>query len=240
MNTRLFFDTTLKRLFLLTMFLPVFVLSGCLVTRQEVRDSVKGEALTPEQQRRTDNEVRYQELEEQVRDANGRIETLENTVHILNADKTGAGIDKQNEKKSTQEKFKIFEEAITKLETQNMQLQKRVDELQVALASAMSAANASTVSPSGKSSGGTSQSAFEAADMNFAKRKWKEAIVLFEKYRSTYPNGKHYAEATYKIGFSFHELGMKTEAKVFYSEVTEKFGKSAWAKKSQKNLSVLK
>lgn len=210
-------------------------LVGCLVTRQEVRNSVKSESLTPEQERRTENTVRYQEIEEQIRDTTGRLETLENTVHILNAEKTGTGVDLRNERKSTQEKFKIFEEAITRLEAQNLLLQKRVDELQAAQAGS----NSSAVGGSAGSSA-VGKSTYDVAELNFTKKKWKEAIVAFEKYRSTNPTGKRYAEATYKIGSSFHELGMKTEAKVFYTEVIEKFGKTEWAKKSQKNLRVLK
>jgi len=72
------------------------------------------------------------------------------------------------------------------------------------------------------------------------KKHWKEAIVAYEKYRSTNPTGKRYAEATYKIGASFHELGMKSEAKAFYAEVVEKFPKGEWAKKSNGRLKALK
>lgn len=233
-SMRVFFNKSLSAAVAITL---LCTLSGCLVTRQEVRDSVKSEALTPEQQRRTDNEVRYQELEEQVRVTNGRIETLENTVNILNAAKTGTNMDQQNEKRSIQEKFKIFEEAITKLEAQNAYLQSRIDGLQAAQAASLASA---TVTAKSSSTTGTSKSTFEMADANFAKKKWKEAIVSFEKYRSTYPSGKNYAEATYKIGFSFHELGMKTEAKAFYTEVADKFAKTEWAKKSQQKLRGLK
>ncbi len=211
----------------------LYLLTGCLVTRQEVRDSVKNETLTPEQQKNTDNDVRYQEMDELVRGMNGRLETLENSIHILNADKTGSGIEQQNEKKTLQEKLKIYEEAINKLEADNVALQKRVDELAAAQAAGASNKDTSVV-------GAPTKGAFDSAEASFGKKKWKEAIVSFEKYRTSYPSGKRYAEATYKMAMSFQEMGMKTEAKAFYSEVTEKFAKSDWAKKAQKNLRSLK
>ena len=54
------------------------------------------------------------------------------------------------------------------------------------------------------------------------------------------PTGKRYAEASFKMGQSFQELGMKTEARSFYSEVLEKFPKSDWAKKANLHLKSLK
>jgi TolA-binding protein len=213
-------------------------LSGCLVTRQQIRDSQKSGALTPDQQNKTENEVRYQDLEEMLRVTSGKVETLENTVNMLNAEKTGAALEYQNEKKSFEEKLKIFEEAITKLEAQNMSLQRRIDELQSSMAAG--AAAPKTVAKDAGAAGGANKSIFETAEQNFSNKKWKEAIVSYEKYRSTYPTGRKYAEATYKIGVAFHELGMRTEAKVFYAEVTEKFSKSEWAKKSQQRLKILK
>lgn len=210
-------------------FATLFFISGCLVTRQDVRNSVKSEPLTPEQQRRSSSEVRMQEVDEQMRQMNGRIEVLENSMNMLNADKSGSQIERDNERKVLTEKLKIYEETLTKLDQQYLLLSQKVEALQMAL----------TAKPSGKASE-TDKNSFEQAEDEFGKKKWKEAIVAFEKYRTLNPKGKKYGEATYKIGSSFNELGMKTEAKAFYSEVIEKFPKSDWAKKAQQRLKTMK
>jgi TolA-binding protein len=222
----------------LPFFVVAILLSGCLVTRQQVREGgapVKREAITPEQQQRVNSEIKYQEVEQQNRELLGRIETLENSVNVLNADKSGHRMEQQLDKKAMDEKLKIYEEAITKLETQYLALAQKTEALQLAVNSAAAAGSKNAAKPTGPE-----KSTFDGAEEDFSKKRWKEAIVSYEKYRSANPNGKRYAEATYKIGASFHELGMKTEAKAFYTEVVEKFPKSDWAKKSGQRLKTLK
>lgn len=213
----------------ITFGLLTFILSGCLVTRQEVRESVRREPLTPEQQARSNSEVRYQEVDEQMRQLLGRIETLENSVNVLNADKSGSRIEQQNEKKALQEKLKIYEEALGRLESQYLQLAQKLESMQQ-----------QSTSASKNSRSSSNKGTFDTAETEFGKKRWKEAIVAFEKYRSTNPSGRRYGEATYKIGAAFHELSMKNEAKAFYSEVVEKFPKSDWAKKATQRLKTLK
>jgi len=199
--------------------------SGCLVTRDEVRETIKNEPLSPEQQSRINAENKYQDLEDQSRHMLGRIETLENSVNLLSADKNSSRTQEANEKKALHEKLKIYEESIAKLEAQQLSMSQRIEALQ--------AASTKDTKSSGKGS-------FEAGDGDFEKKHWKEAITSFDTYRSKYPTGKRYAEATYKIGVSFGELGMKSEAKTFFSEVVDKFPKSEWAKKAKLRLKALK
>ncbi len=207
-------------------------LSGCLVTRQSIRENVKGEPLSPEQQRSANSEVRYQEMDEQMRLMHGRVESVEHSLSVLNADKSGSQVEALNSRKDLNEKLKIYEEAISKLETQYLTLAQKIEALELDRKS-----TAGTGSANSKSS---SKNSYELAEIEFSKKKWKEAIVAFEKYRSINSSGKHYGEATYKIGFSFQELGMKTEAKAFYAEVVEKYPRSDWAKKAQSRLKTLK
>ncbi|OFZ17839.1 MAG: hypothetical protein A2Z20_05665 [Bdellovibrionales bacterium RBG_16_40_8] len=206
-----------------------FFFTGCLVTRQEIRESAKGESLSAEQQRRANAEVRLQEVDEQIRHMTGRIETLENNLNITNKDKNESTMSWRNEQSVIQEKLKIFEEALSKLEEQSVMIAKKIEALQVA--------QATSSTKDSKSS--STKGSFDSAESDFSKKKWKEAIVSFEKYRSSYPSGKHYGEATYKIGAAFNELGMRVEAKAFYSEVVEKFPKSDWAKKAKQRLKAL-
>ena len=71
-------------------------------------------------------------------------------------------------------------------------------------------------------------------------KKWKDAIVVFSKYRDQFPKGKKYADATYKIGVCFQELGMKEEAKPFLEEVVAKFPGTSEAKKASFRLKAPK
>lgn len=210
-------------------------LSACLATRQEIRQGVRSEPPSAEQQSQANNEVRYEELEEQMRKMLGRIETLENNLSQMNAEKTGGRSELISVKKSTDEKLKVFEDAMTKLEKEQLALDQKVEALKVAHAAAAEAA-----AKESKPTAGGAKKAFEAGEVEFQKKKYKEAIVSFQKYRDTNPTGKHYAEATYKIGVCFHDLGMKAEAKSFYSEVAEKYPHSEWAKKASGKLKSLK
>ncbi len=207
--------------------------TGCLATRDEIREGVKAEPPTQEQQSIANNNVRYQELEEQTRKMMGRIETLENSMNILGADKTGTRSEQVAAKKATDEKLKILEDAVTKLENENVVLLQKLEALKTSQVSADSSAKEAKAAASKKSP-------FEQAEGEYQKRKWKESIVLYQKYRDTSPTGRHYAEASYKIGSAFHELGMKAEAKSFYAEVAEKFPRSEWAKKAAAKLKILK
>ncbi len=81
---------------------------------------------------------------------------------------------------------------------------------------------------------------FQAAESNFEKKAWKEAILDYEKFRKAYPRAKEFPAATYKIGVSFQELGMVDEARAFYEEVIAKFPKGKDAKSAQARLKGLK
>ena len=206
-------------------------LSGCLVTRQEVRNATKPSSISQEQVAKADLATNYQEADERIRQLNGRIETLENNINILQADKSGLQTESQAEKKLLNEKLKIYEEAISKLEVQLLALSQKVEILQTQNKS----------SSTGKANSNSAQlNSFDSAANEFSKKNWKESIVSFEKYRTLNPKGKRYGEATYKIGYSFQELGMTAESRAFYNEVIEKFPKTDWAQKARDRLKSLK
>lgn len=81
---------------------------------------------------------------------------------------------------------------------------------------------------------------YDRAEALFAKSDWKNAILEYNKYRDNFPKGKSYADATYKIGVCFQELGLVKEAQSFYQEVIEKFPKSKTAKSAKYRLNQLK
>jgi TolA-binding protein len=133
-------------------------------------------------------------------------------------------------------KLQAYEDAIRKLEAQVQTLNDEVTKLkETPPPPEAEAAPAPASSKKGKSSG-----PYEAGEDHFGAKKWKEAIVSFQKYRDQNPKGKNYADATYKIGVCFQELGMKDEAKSFMEEVTAKFPNSKEAKKAAFRLKNLK
>ena len=81
---------------------------------------------------------------------------------------------------------------------------------------------------------------YQKGEQLFKGSNWKSAILEYNKYRDNFPKGKKYAEATYKIGVCFQELGMGSEAKSFYAEVIEKFPKTKTAKSAKYRLNQLK
>ena len=86
----------------------------------------------------------------------------------------------------------------------------------------------------------TKKDTYDIAKEFFEKKDWKQAILNFQKYRDDNPKGVKLADATYKIGVSFQELGMKDEAKTFYDEVQVKYPKSEEARRAKIRLKGLK
>lgn len=126
----------------------------------------------------------------------GRIEVLENQVAQL---KDG-------------EKVKALETEIAQLKTKIGLLETTVAELN---------AKSKKESTSNKKDDDLSE-----ANAFFSEKKWEDAILAYEDFRKKNPKSKHYAEATYKIGQCFQNLGMKDDAKAFYKEVVDKYPSS--------------
>jgi TolA-binding protein len=223
------------------------VFAGCLKTRADLRGETEDptpQRQTVEQQRAEAREQRsapavkpppataasrFEEYDEQMRQLNGRVDVIENMVGQYNAaaqgDKLAAGKDKE----ALDQRFQIFEEALKKLEAQ---VQSLTDEVAHLKAPSAAAGNGSAA--------GKARSPYDEGESLFAARKWKEAIVAFQKYRDGNPKGRKYADATYKIGVAFQELGMRDEAKAFYGEVVAKFHGSKEAKKAAFRMKSLK
>ncbi len=214
------------------------IVSGCLKTRQQLR----GERTEPVLQRQTlqqqkeqyrekapPSAYRFEEIDEQMRQLNGRVDTLENQVSQLSATNSDRHENESKEQESQKQKFLAYEEALKKLESQITVLGQEVERLKTPAPSAVV----------GKNTSGT-KSAYDEGEELFSSKKWREAIVSFQKYRDGNPKGKYYAAATFKIGVAFQELGMSDEARVFLEEVKDKFPKSKEAKKAAQRMKSLK
>lgn len=216
--------------------LSVFV-TGCLKTRAEVakvedrKPMQQSTATTPVLVQKADQEVRIQDLEASMRTLNGRLEVIEQRLNLDMQGRQQDSIQSQATQKQIIEQLKIFEQQLNSIEARMRDLETRKP---VAAAPAPPSGPRSTIAP------GDDPVEYLEAEKQFADKDWKRAIISYQTYRDNNPKGKQYADATYKIGVSFQELGKKDEAKVFYDEVVEKFPKSPTARKAQYRLKQLK
>lgn len=81
---------------------------------------------------------------------------------------------------------------------------------------------------------------FERAESHMKSKDWKKAILEFENYRKKYPRGRRVSMATYFIGVSFQELGLKEEAKAFFQETIDKYPKTSAFNKAKYRLKQLR
>jgi TolA-binding protein len=220
----------MKHIKVIFVLVAVLTLSACedfqLKTRDDVRNAEvidKKPASTTPAQNAPQAAVapEKEDPDTQMRNLNGRVDEAENQVKQMT-------INHQTEKdmlvkdnQARDQKILALEEAMKKLEAQVAALNEQVNKPKPVV-------NADPTAYIG-----------EGDELATAK-KHKEAIVAFQKYRDAQPKGGRYAEATYKIGLSFHELGMKDESKAFYEEVIGKFPKSPYAKNAAKKLKTLK
>ncbi len=215
----------MKKLILALMLLSfTTLLSACLQTRQSIKE---GATVTEAEQEKAQQAAAYMDYEEQIRILNGRIETLENTMRLMSEAKNHRDIEREQMKADFDEKLKVYAESIAQLENKVLLLTSQINAMTSAKAAGQAAKAKAKAEP------------FTAAESLFDQKKWREAIVEYQNYRDRYPKGRNYPEATYKIGVAFQELGMKEEAKAFYSEVTKKFPKSKASDKSQYRLKNL-
>ncbi len=208
-----------------------FLLTGCLMTRSEIADTTDRREnqtqITSMQQQKASEEVRFQDYDASLRQINGRLEALEHRMNLnLESKQQEKSIDTQTQKQLI-DQMKVFEETIAKLEA-------RLAEME---SNAPSIPTVSGKTPTGKAN---ETSYYMEAEQLFAQKEWRRAILSYQKYRDENPKGKKFADATYKIGNCFQELGKKSEAKSFYDEVVEKFPKSDSARKATFRLKNLK
>lgn len=190
----------------------LLLLAGCLQTRANLKqDSAEPKYNTPkavvvseDTLKKAEVVAKSEDLNTEFRQLNGRIEVVEAQLQSV----------KDNEYvKGLEAKLLQMEQKITLLETTVADLNAK------SKADAAKPAPAPIVFP--KSAG-----PMDAANSHFENKHWEDAILAFEEYRKKYPKGDDYALATYRIGLSFQNLGLKEDAKAFFKEVVDKFPKS--------------
>lgn len=177
--------------------------------------------------------------DELIRTLNGRVEGLESQIESLNKDKAAKTAEEAG-------RLQALQEALTKMDAQ-------IQKLEAEQAAKEAAKNrVETVTrPSGARVQGSDKNeaiakpnatlgTYEVAQGHFAQKEWKKAIFNYQKYTDESPKGKNIADAKYKIGVCFQELGMKEEAMAFYEEVIANYSKTEAGKKAKMRLKKLK
>ncbi len=201
-------------------------LSGCLMTRQDLKGGAGDKAVQAQaQQQRAQQALLQQEFDEQFKGIRNKIEVLEHRLDRADMEVQREGSAKERDKDSISNRLNSHEEALRSMEAQLLALKEVVEDLR--RKKEMDSAVAAKKDP------------FELGEELFQKKQWREAILAYQKYRDSKPKGKQYAEATYKIGVSFQELKLKDEAKVFYEEVINKFPSSKESKSAKTRLKTL-
>ncbi len=208
--------------------------AGCLKTRNDSRDNESRNVMGSVQRANSDSVNRLSELEDQMRGLNGRLEVIENNQRQSEGDSgsTRQMIGEANA--GINQRLETLQLAMTQMETKIAELSHEIE--------AIKEQDSKKSKPPEKSADGKTRekNSFTLAEESFAQKDWKKAILTYKQYRDDNPKGKAYAEATYKIGVCFQELGMTNEAKIFFEEVISRFPKGNEAKRAKIRLKTLK
>lgn len=211
--------------------------SGCLRTRSDVREAEQRQVLnntvTTLQKDNADGAARFGEVNEQIRDLRGRIEVVENRVQSGSSSDENARKSMQQQNEELSRRLALIQESVTKMDLQMQALNAEMMALKADR-------SAQTARESSAAAAAAAKDPFEQGKEFFAQKDWRRSVLSLQKYRETSPKGKNVPEATYLIGVSFQELGMRDEARTFYDEVVAKFPKSNEAKKAKTRLKSLK
>jgi TolA-binding protein len=199
-------------------------LPACLQTRSQLRDSPQGASkieskpivfsqngkitgnsnnvtsapvAAPQISKEAQTDSRFEDVNKDFRQLYGKVETVENQMNQL------------KENKALEEKIAQLESKIALLETTVVDLNTK--------------SKKEPVAPAKSTSTKADKNELAAADQFYSDKKWEDAILAYEDFRKQNPKGKSYAEATYKIGVCFQNLGMKDDAKAFFKEVVDKY-----------------
>ncbi len=200
------------------------------------------------------------EKDDLIRGFNGRIESLENQITTLQKEKAALA------NSADTQKLQLMQDALVKMEAQIQRLEaeaaaaaaspivpsKSQAQTPTPSSSDTNTKNNSEASPKKSATAKTESSkkesaavpasgtAYDIAQDFFGKKEWKKAILSYQKYVDENSKGKNVADAKYKIGVCFQELGMKEEAMAFYEEVIANYAKAEAGKKAKIRLAKLK
>lgn len=218
----------------LSLMVTSLFLTGCLKTRNDVRETEQRQVMQQQvvtlQRTHADTGNRFSDLEEEVRSLNGRVDVVENRLG-----KSDVGV--ESALKSSQQQNMELGQKVTALQEALIKMEKDIYTLNAELQAVKAEKAASHAE---RSAAPAKKDIYSMAQSFFDKKDWKQAILSYQKYRDENPKGGKFADATYKIGVSFQELGMRDEAKTFYDEVVSKFPSSDEARRAKIRLKGIK
>ncbi|MEN0057876.1 MAG: tetratricopeptide repeat protein [Bdellovibrio sp.] len=210
------------------------LLTGCLKTRNEVRDNEQRNVMQQQvvslQRNNADVSTRFSDLEEQMRDLTGRVDVVENRQGQGHSSLENSLRNSQQQNADLTQKVALLQEALGKMERDIQALNAEIQAVRAEKAAAVPE----------RSNKSSKKDSYDSGEEFFDKKDWKQAILNYQKYRDDHPKGNKFPDATYKIGVAFQELGLKDEAKTFYDEVVSKFPKSEEARRAKIRLKGLK
>lgn len=211
-------------------------LTSCLKTRTDVAENDQNEIYS---RKNAENQMESQSVEDKnelIRNLNGRLEVLEQQFAAVQSEKEMSSL-------RDSQRIILLQEAVAKLEIQVQKMENQVvDSDQVSDKDLQSSDDQEedTEAKIEKKTKIKKLNSYELAEEQYKKREWKKSIISYQKYTDETPKGKFVADAKYKIGLCFQELGMKDEAMAFYEEVVANYAKTEAGKKSKTRLAKLK
>lgn len=225
-----------KSLFLLFVSMGLILNLGCLKTRAEMKEEEQRtlsqqQIVTMQKSHAAETNSRMVEIDEQLRELNGRVEVVENKISNSGQEQDASKKNLVEQNQDLQRRMNLLQESMGKMEMQIAQLSNEL--------ATMKTENSATTSKKKEVNAGK-KGTYDQAQELFNQKDWKKAILSYQKYRDENPRGKYFADATYKIGVCFQELAMKDEAKTFYEEVASKYPNSEEARRAKTRLKTLK
>lgn len=210
----------------LVLFSMTLCLAGCppFTTREEIRQQEDEKQLKDQvstiQKTHADSEQKYGDIQNDIRVIAGRVDSVEHNQDVSSREMRSEIENLKKQVIAENEKIKLLEQ--------------HVDSTEVKLTNAIQAIGTGG-SQASSVSGSRSEklSPLEEADQHFKNKEFKKAIVNYQAYLEKHEKGVKAAEATYKIGVCFSELGMKKNAKEFYVATIENFSGTTFAKKAK-------
>ena len=143
------------------------------------------------------------------------------------------------------EKFAQIDTSLRELrgliEQKNQEQQNQITNMEKELSNLAQSISVLTVDSESKtqlaSMSSSKEKLFTEAEKLFKEKKWKQAIVQYQKYREKNKKGKFYKKAVFQIGLCFQNLKMYQESEVFFKEVVNSFPRSTEADLAKKFLS---
>ena len=222
----------------LILVLGLVAFSSCLMTRDDVSEETERKAVVQQvstlQKDHADQKMRTTELNEELRSISGRLESLENRATVATHEREKYAASNDAQMAEAQKKINLLQDEVQKLQNQVASLSQDIVKLESHPGSSKTATVNEKPADSDKGKGKVDH--FALGDSSFKQKDYKQAIVEYQKYRDSFPSGKKFPAATFRIGVSFKELGMMDDAKTFFEEVQSKFPESPFAKMAKEQL----